>query len=313
MNEVDAGIDVSKAYLDYALYGEPHSYRVTNDPAGIAQLVQELQARSVAGIVVEATGGLELGVVTALVEAQQPVAVVNPRQARDFAKSTGKLAKTDRIDGQGLAHFGQALHPRLYVLPTVQAQYLAGVLARRRQVVEMLTAEKNRASSTPQALRPRIREHIAWLEQEKASLDQEVGALIQDNPAWKSQDALLQSVPGVGPGLSATLLVEVPELGRLSGKQVSALVGVAPFNRDSGQARGKRSIWGGRATVRAALYMSALSAIRYNPVIRCFYERLTRAGKPFKVAITACMRKLLVILNAMLKHGQVWDPKSTPV
>ncbi len=309
MNEVYAGIDVAKEHLDYAFHGEGKSYRVNNDEAGIAQIVREMQERKVARIVVEATGGLELGLVAALAAGKQPVALVNPRQARDFAKSTGKLAKTDRIDAQGLAHFGQAIQPRIYVLPEEEAQYLVGVLARKRQIVEMLTAEKNRLSSAPKALRQRIQEHIAWLEAEKAELDKDLGDHLQQSPLWKHKDDLLQSTPGVGPGLSATLLIDVPELGTLTGKQVTALVGVVPFNKDSGTFRGKRAIWGGRAPVRAALYMSTLSAIRFNPVIRTFYERLTQAGKPFKVAITACMRKLLTILNAMLKHDTPWNPK----
>jgi transposase len=309
MSENYAGIDVSKAHLEYAYYGEGKSYRVNNDEAGIAQIVQEMKERKVARIVVEATGGLEMGVVSALAVDKQPVALVNPRQARDFAKSTGKLAKTDRIDAQGLAHFGQAIQPRIYVLPEEEAQYLVGVLARRRQIVEMLTAEKNRLSSAPKPLRARIQEHITWLEKEKAQLDKDLGDHIQQSPLWKHKDEILQSTPGVGPGLSATLLIDVPELGSLSGKKITALVGVVPFNKDSGKFRGKRAIWGGRAPVRAALYMSTLSAIRFNPVIQTFYERLIKAGKPFKVAITACMRKLLTILNAMIKHSKSWDPK----
>ncbi len=311
MSEVYAGIDVSKEHLDYAFYGEGKSYRVKNDEAGIAQIVQEMKERQVARIVVEATGGLEMGVVSALAAEKQPVALVNPRQARDFAKSTGKLAKTDSVDCQGLAHFGQAVRPRIYVLPDNEAQYLGGVLTRRRQIVEMITAEKNRRSSAAKALRGRISEHIAWLEQEKDALDKELGDHIQQSPLWKSKDEILQSTPGVGPGLSAALLIDVPELGTLSGKQVAALVGVAPFNRDSGRLRGKRAIWGGRAAVRATLYMSTLSAIRFNPVIQTFYERLIKAGKPFKVAMTACMRKLLTILNAMIKQGKPWNPKVT--
>lgn len=309
MSEVYAGIDVSKEHLDYAYHGEGKSYQVNNDEAGIGQLVREMKERGVVRIVVEATGGLEMGVVSALAAEKQPVALVNPRQARDFAKSTGKLAKTDKIDSHGLAHFGQAVQPRIYVLPDEGAQYLGGILTRKRQIIDMITAEKNRRGSTPMALRERINEHITWLEQEKETLEKELSKHIQESPLWKNKDAILQSTPGVGPGLSATLLIDVPELGTLNGKQVSALVGVAPYNKDSGKVRGKRAIWGGRAPVRAALYMSALSAIRFNPVIRTFYERLTKAGKPFKVAITACMRKLLTILNAMIKQGKSWDPK----
>lgn len=308
MEGMYAGIDVSKKTLDFAFHGEKTSQQVRNDAEGIATIVRLMQARGVAGIVVESTGGLELALVTALAQAQQPVSLVNPRQARDFAKSTGKLAKTDRIDCHCLAHFGQAIQPRLYQLPEETAQHLSGVLARKRQIVEMLTTEKNRLSSSPHDLHARIREHIAWLDTEKETLEQEIGQYIQQSPVWKAKDAILQSTPGVGPATSATLITDLPELGSLSGKQISALVGLAPFNRDSGSFKGRRAIWGGRAFVRSALYMSALSAIRFNPVIRTFYDRLTKAGKPHKVAITACMRKLLTILNAMLKHEKMWDP-----
>lgn len=303
-----AGIDVSKKTLDFAFHGETASQQVRNDAEGIATIVRLMQERGVAGIVVESTGGLELALVSALAQAQQPVSLVNPRQARDFAKSTGKLAKTDRIDCHSLAHFGQAIQPRLYQLPEETAQHLSGVLARKRQIVEMLTTEKNRLSSSPHDLHERIREHITWLDTEKEALEQEIFQHIQQSPLWKAKDAILQSTPGVGPATSATLITDLPELGTLSGKQISALVGLAPFNRDSGSFKGRRTIWGGRAFVRSALYMSALSAIRFNPVIRTFYDRLTKAGKPHKVAITACMRKLLTILNAMLKHEKMWDP-----
>lgn len=311
MEEISAGIDVSKKTLDYAFYGEAASLQVRNAAEGIATIVRVMQARGVAGIVVEATGGLELAVVTGLAKAQQPVAVVNPRQARDFAKSTGKLAKTDRIDGHSLAHFGQAIRPRLYELPAESAQHLSGVLARKRQIIERLTIEKNRLSSAPVDVQDRIRQHITWLDSEKEALEQEIEQQIQQSPVWKAKAAILHSTPGVGPATSATLITDLPELGTLTGKQISALVGLAPFNRDSGSFKGRRAIWGGRASVRSALYMSALSAIRFNPVIRTFYDRLTKAGKPFKVAITACMRKMLTILNAMLKHEERWNPETT--
>jgi transposase len=313
MEEIYVGIDVSKNTLDYAFHGETASYQVRNDAEGIATIVRLMQERKVAGIVVESTGGLELALVTALAKAQQPVALVNPRQARDFAKSTGKLAKTDRIDGHSLAHFGQAIRPRLYELPEESAQHLSGVLARKRQIVEMLTTEKNRLSSSPVDMQERIRQHIAWLDSEKEALEQEIEQQIQKSPVWKAKDAILRSTPGVGPATSAALITDLSELGTLNGKQISALVGLAPFNRDSGTFKGRRAIWGGRAYVRSALYMSTLSAIRFNPVIRTFYDRLTKAGKPFKVAVTACMRKLLTILNAMLKHEQFWNPKIAAV
>jgi transposase len=308
MNSQYAGIDVSKAYLDYAFHGEGQTWRVKNDPTGIAQLVQAMQARELSEIVVEATGGLERAVVQALVAVGQPVAVVNPRQARDFAKSMGKLAKTDRIDCRGLAQFGFAIQPRLYTPPEDLQQHLIELQARLRQVTEMLTMEKNRLSSAARTMVARIGEHIQWLAVEKEALEGEIQLLIQQDAGLQHEDAILKSVGGVGQATAATLIIDLPELGTLRNKQISALVGLAPFNRDSGQHHGRRAIWGGRAHVRSALYMSALSAIRWNPVIHAFYERLTKAGKVFKVAIVACMRKLLTILNAMVKHDTFWDP-----
>lgn len=309
MNKGYVGIDVAKGHLDYAFYGQTVSYRVNHDAAGIAQIVQAVCRQPVERIIVEATGGLEMEMVTALAKAQQPVAVVNPRQARDFARSTGKLAKTDRIDCHMLAHFGRAVETRLYQLADEKTQYLSGLVARKRQLVEMLTAEKNRLSSAPSALQPRIQQHIDWLKDEMAALEQELKENVQQDDELRAKDAILESAPGVGIGLSTSLLFNVPELGQLSGKQMAALVGVAPFNRDSGKSYGRRMIWGGRGEVRAVLYMSALSASRHNPVIRAFYLRLIEAGKPFKVALTACMRKLLTILNAMLKHREAWNPR----
>ena len=311
MDTMFAGIDVSKTHLDYAFHGESKSYQVANDESGAAQIVAEMKRREMGRIVVEATGGLEMVLVAALAEAKQPVALVNPRQARDFAKSTGKLAKTDQIDCHILAHYGQAIQPRIYELPDTESQYLGAVLARRRQVIDMMTAERNRLGIASTSLRKRIQDHIDWLEEEKDALEKDLQDHIQQSPIWKAKDEILRSTPGVGPGLSTTLLFDVPELGMLSGKEIAALVGVAPFNRDSGKFRGKRAVWGGRAQVRSVLYMSALSATRWNPVIRAFYDRLIKAGKPFKVAITACMRKLLTILNAMVKAGQSWNPKTT--
>lgn len=311
-NSLYAGIDVSKAHLDYAFHGEPQTYRVPNTTAGIAQLVADMQAREVVLIVVEATGGLEQAVVKALVAAEQPVALINPRQARDFAKSTGKLAKTDRIDGQGLAHFGAALQPRLYTPPEDTQADLRALQARVRQVTAMLTQEKNRRYSGALILSERIHEHIQWLEKEKAALEGEIQVLIGQEAASQHENELLQSVPGVGPSTAAALIIDLPELGKLSNKQITALVGLAPFNRDSGQYHGRRAIWGGRAQVRTALYMSTLSAIRHNAVIQTFHERLIQAGKAPKVAIVACMRKLLTILNAMVRHDTVWEPQRVP-
>jgi transposase len=235
--------------------------------------------------------------------------MVNPHQVRDFAKATGRLAKTDRLDAQVLAHFAQAVRPVPHSLPDAQTQELTALLTRRRQVVEMLTAEKNRLRATrSEVVRQRVQDHIRWLEQELAGLDRDLDHTIRESPLWCEKDNLLRSVPGVGPVVSVTLLADLPELGTLSHHQIAALVGVAPLNRDSGRFRGKRMVWGGRGRVRAALYMAALSATRYNPIIKAFYHRLCGAGKARKVALTACMRKLLTILNAMLKHRQTWVP-----
>ncbi|GAF72826.1 unnamed protein product, partial [marine sediment metagenome] len=235
-----------------------------------------------------------------------PAVVVNPRQIRDFAKATGKLAKTDALDAQVMAHFAAAIRPTPRALPNTQAQEFNAIMGRRRQVLEMLTAERNRLSTAGKAVRGRIHAHITWLEQELASLNEELRCSVEESPIWREKDNLLQSAPGVGPVLSATLLAELPELGTLNRRQVAALVGVAPLNRDSGTLRGKRTIWGGRAPVRTALYMATLVATRFNPVIRTFYQHLCATGKAKKVALTACMRKLLTILNAMLKHRTPW-------
>ena len=244
----------------------------------------------------------------ALAAGSLPVAVVNPRQVRDFAKSTGRLAKTDRLDAQVLAHFGEAVRPSMRPLRDDDTQALGAVLARRRQVVDILVAEKHRLSRAVPEVRPRIEAHIGWLKQELDDLDTDLRQKIQRSPVWREKDDLLRSVPGVGPQVSLTLLAYLPELGTLNRKQISALVGVAPFNRDSGPHRGKRSVWGGRATVRSTLYMGAMVASRWNPVLRDFYQRLLDAGKPKKVALTACARKLLTILNTMARTGAHWDP-----
>ena len=237
-----------------------------------------------------------------------PLVVVNPRQVRDFAKAIGRLAKTDRLDAQVLAHFGEATQPQPRPLPDAQSQALQAWLARRSQLVAMLTAEKNRLGAALAPVRPRLQAHIGWLQEELAALDQDLADTLRKSPLWRAKDNLLQGVPGVGPKVSLTLLAHLPELGSLTRQQISALVGVAPLNRDSGLMRGRRSVWGGRARVRAALYMATLVAARHNPVIRNFYQRLLEAGKPKKVALVAGMRKLLCILNAMLKHQQSWNP-----
>jgi len=303
---VFVGIDISKARLDVALRPAGSPFTVPYDDAGIAMVVERLGALSPVGIVVEATGGLEVLLSGALATAGLPVAVVNPRQVRDFARATGRLAKTDRLDAQILAQFAEAVRPACRPLPDASTQQLAALLTRRRQLVEMLTAEKNRRGSAPHGMRSQIQTHIDWLEQHVAQLDRDLTTAVQASPIWRAHDALLRSVPGIGPVITRTLLAELPELGTLTRKQIAALVGVAPLNRDSGAFRGKRTIWGGRASVRAVLYMGALVAARHNAVLKAFYQRLRGAGKAPKVALTACMRKLLTILNAMLKHRTPW-------
>jgi transposase len=263
-------------------------------------------------VVLEATGGLEIPLTGVLAAAGVPVAVVNPRQVRDFAKAAGKLAKTDALDAQVLAHFAEVMRPEPRPLPDAQTQTLAAILARRRQLVEMLTAEKNRLGSARPPVRKSLRTHIAWLERELAHTDSDLAHAIRESPVWREKDELLRSTPGVGPVLTTTLLADLPELGALTSKQITALVGVAPLNHDSGTWRGKRAVWGGRAQVRAVLYMGALVAARFNPVIRAFYQRLCAAGKAKKVALTACMRKLLTILNAMMKHRTAWRQVPEP-
>jgi transposase len=260
----------------------------------------------------EASGGIELPLVAAIAAVGLPVVVANPRQVRDFARATGKLAKTDVLDAQVMARFAAAIKPTPRPLPDDQAQEFADVLARRRQVVEMITAEGNRLSSIRnKEVRRHIKDHIAWLERELA--DNDLRRSIKESPVWREKDNLLRSVPGVGPVLSATLLADLPELGILNRRQIAALVGVAPLNRDSGNFRGKRSVWGGRAKVRAVLYMATLVATRHNAVIRTFYQHLCAAGKEKKVALTACMRKLLTILNAMLRHRTFWCYPNTRI
>lgn len=305
------GIDVAKAHLDIAVLPSGESWTVSNDEMGIDTLVQRLQALSPTCVVLEATGGLEMPVTAALAAVKLPVVVVNPRQTRDFAKATGQLAKTDAIDAHILARFGQAIRPEPRPFKDTQTQALAALLVRRRQLVDMLTAEQNRLATAPKGVRRGIKAHIRWLEERLQDVDTDLTQSIKASPAWREQDQLLRSVPGVGPVLSISLLAELPELGTLNRRQLAALVGVAPFNCDSGTYQGNRRIWGGRAALRAVLYMSTLSAVRWNPIIRAFYERLRGAGKADKVAMTACMRKLLTILNAMVKNHTPWQAEST--
>ena len=301
------GIDVSKARLD--VFARPMGSResVANEEAEIKTLVERVRELSPALIVLEATGGVERAVTRALASAELPVVVVNPRQVRDFAKATGQLAKTDTIDAEVLARFGEAVRPALRPLPDEVALELRALIARRRQITEMIVAETNRLSGASQGVRKRIDAHVRWLEAELQRADKDLDQSIRQSPIWRENEDLLRSVPGIGPVTSRTLLAELPELGRLNRKQIAALVGIAPLNRDSGIMRGRRSIWGGRATVRAALYMAALVASRRNAVIRTFYRRLRNAGKAPKVALVACMRKLLTILNAMVKHKTRWS------
>jgi transposase len=267
--QVFVGIDVSKAQLDVAVRPEGR-FAAPNDEAGVAQVLARLRAAAPTLVVVEATGGLEIPLVGALATAGVPVVVVNPRQVRDFAKATGTLAKTDAVDAQTLAHFAEVLRPEPRPLPDEQPQALAALLARRRQLVEMLTAEQNRLASARPAVRTSLRAHITWLERELRHTDRDLASAIRESPVWREKEGLLRSAPGVGPVLTTTLLANLPELGTLTGKQIAALGGVAPFNRDSGTWRGKRRVWGGRAPIRAVLYMGALVAARFNPVIRAF-------------------------------------------
>jgi len=270
-------------------------------------LVKRLSKIRPALIVLEATGGLERQVTYAVAGAELPVVVVNPRQVRDFAKATGQLAKTDSIDADVLARFAEAVRPVLRPLPDAVTLELRALTARRRQIIEMIVAEKNRLATALKAVRKRIDAHVGWLEQELQGADKDLDRSIRQSPIWQENEELLRSTPGIGPVTSRTLLAELPELGELNRKQISALVGVAPFNRDSGSLKGRRAIWGGRASVRGALYMATLVATRRNSVIRDFYKRLTAKGKIFKVALVACMRKLLTILNSMIKHKTRWS------
>ena len=304
--QIFVGVDVSKARLDIVVRPSGEPLTVRHDEAGIACLVTRLQAWQPAAVVLEATGDLESAVVSALAAAGLPVHVVNPRQVRDFARATGRLAKTDALDAQLLAQFGEVLRPAPRPLPDEATQALSADLSRRRQLIEMLTAEKNRLSQARPSLRTRITAHIEWLTHELRRVDADLDTAIRHSPVWREPDDLLQSMPGVGPGLSRTMLAELPELGTLSSKQLAALVGVAPHNRDSGTLRGTRTIWGGRAMVRTALYMAALAATKWNPVIKAFYHQLLARGKAKKVALVACMHKLLIILNAMVKHRTSW-------
>jgi transposase len=304
MENIYVGIDISKDSLDVAIHASNKQWQFPNDTAGINRLCRVLKKLNPDLIVFEATGGYEMPLYLSLDKAGLLVAPVNPRQVRDFAKSTGKLAKTDILDARIIAHFGYAIRPAPHPVPDTQE--IRMVVSRRDQLLVMLTMETNRLRGVPAAIRKRIEIHIAWLRKELDDTDDELRRIIEEDPIWREKNRLLQSTPGVGPALSGTLIAQLPELGTLNRRQIAALVGVAPLNRDSGMIHGRRIIWGGRPHVRAVLYMSTLVATRYNPVIRDFYLRLCSAGKRKKVALIACMRKLLTILNAMLKYRLSW-------
>jgi transposase len=306
-SECFVGIDVAKDHVDLAVRPTQEEWQAPMTPRGIAEVVKRLREISPTLVVLEATGGLERPLVVALAGAGVPVVVCNPRQVRDFAKAAGHLAKTDKIDARVLAHFGDALRPPIHALPEAEAVELSATLARRTQILEMMTAEKHRLGTALPMVQVRIQRHLDWLDQELDALDRDLDARVQADPNWQGKDLVLRSVPGVGRVLATTLLADLPELGTLDRHQIASLVGVAPLNCDSGQRRGKRAIWGGRARVRAVLYMATLTATQRNPTIKTFYQRLCAAGKPKKVALTACMHKLLTILNAMLRDNQIWE------
>jgi transposase len=302
------GIDISKAHLDVYVYPAADRFRVLYDDDGVGQLIEKLKPwRDDVTLILEATGGLEVAITAALGSAGFHACVVNPRQVRDFARALGRLAKTDRIDAEILALFGDRVRPEPRPLPDAALRALEAQVSRRRQLIDMLTAEGNRLGQADGDVRKQIQRHIRWLERELKGVDTDLGDTIRRTPLWRAKDKLMQSVPGVGRVTSFTLLAGFPQLGTLQGKQAAALGGLAPFNVDSGSFTGHRRIWGGRADVRTVLYMAALSAVRCNPVIRGFYQRLVHAGKAKKVALIACARKLLVILNAIVRDQQPWS------
>jgi transposase len=303
------GIDVAKDRLDVHLRPADETFALGRDGAGLEALVERLRARVPVLVVLEATGGFEITVAGALAAAGLPLVVVNPRQIRDFARATGRLAKTDRLDAEAIAHFAEAVQPAPRPLPGAAAQALGELVARRRQLVEMITSEgqRRRQAHDPRLAR-RLDAHVMWLQKELAALETDLDAAVRGTPAWRATEDLLASVPGIGTTSARTLIAELPELGSLDRRKIAALVGVAPINRDSGTFRGRRMVVGGRASVRTALYMPTLTAIRHNPPLQAFYQRLIGRGRPAKVAITACMRKLLVILNAILRDQIPWQP-----
>jgi|TARA_Y100000310_G_C20570470_1_gene757735 transposase len=306
---VFVGIDVSKDTLDVAVKPQNLVFAVPNTEQGHRALCKRLKPLSPTLVVVEATGGLELDVVIALNEKGIVIAIVNPRHVRDFARACGQLAKTDRIDAAIICDFAEKIRPQARPLPSEETRALDALITRRRQLVDMLAVEKNRLASAGRAMKKDVKRHITFLEKAIAQMDQDLQKMIKNSPTWRQNDDILQSVSGVGPTTSTTLLAQVPELGMLNRKKIAALIGVAPLNRDSGHKKGRRMVWGGRASVRAVLYMSTLVATRHNPVIRDFYNHLISQGKLHKVAMTACMRKLLVMLNAMIRDQTHWQPE----
>ena len=304
------GIDVSKARLDVYCRPEGLTWHQPNDLSGIAALVERLHQLAPTLVVLEATGGYEIPVVAALVAVGVPVAVINPRQARDFAKALGQLAKNDRLDAAILAHFAEALRPAPRPLPDAEVRSLDALLTRRRQLLEMLTMEQNRLGSCTDApVRADLQTHLAWLSERLRSSEKDLHEAVRASPVWRAKDELLQSIKGIGPVASQTLLAALPELGTVTNQQAAALAGLAPSDDDSGTRRGGRHVRGGRACVRSVLYLAALSAVRYNPALRAFQERLQRRGKKAKVILTAVARKLLVVANAVLRDGRRWSPE----
>jgi transposase len=307
-NPTNIGIDVSKDWLDIVVLPSGETWRTENTAEKIGVLIEKLEKLNPERIVIEATGGYERLVTSLLYLAQLPACRVNPRRVRYYARSVGQLAKTDKLDAKILARFGEAVKPAFTKLPTEQEELLSALLTRREQLLAILVAERNRLGTAPSKIRPSLNEHITWLRQQLKELDQEIDVFINDTPELKEKDKLLQEVEGVGRQTSAKLIADVPELGACDRKQIAALVGIAPYNQDSGKKKGQRSISGGRPDVRSVLYMSTLAATRFNPVIREFYQRLLIAGKKKKVALVACMRKLLTILNAILRDRKHWNP-----
>jgi transposase len=304
------GVDVAKSTLDVAVTDSGEVRQFTNDDEGIGEAVGYIAGLKPATVILEATGSLEMPLAAALQAGCLPVVVINPRQGRDFARATGALAKTDVIDARILALFGARVKPEIRPLPDAKAREMRSLLTRRRQIVEMLTAEHNRLGRAGEDVRVGIEGHIRWLEEALTEINDNLDHRIRHSPSWLEKSNLLKSVPGIGKVVSSTLLIELPELGNLNRREIAALVGVAPLNRDSGTMRGRRTVWGGRAKLRATLYMAALVASRRNPVITVFYQRLVDAGKAKKVALTACMRKLLAILNAMMRTMTAWQPET---